>query len=156
MLCREPWRNHIGAMLAALAGDSTNRPVILCLADWREALPLLEAVLWLLPPSARARTTFATYETDRYFFPSAEGVRPPDVLSAHQILFLCSAKDNVWNLYADDYQSTFAIFNFVGNRFSDLGLPSPFAEFALACVRQGQCAPLERRHGSWTASRAGG
>jgi len=141
-----PWRDQVPAMLTALTDDPPGRPVVLCMADWRMALPLVEGLLSLLPPSMRVRTTFATYETDRHWVVSASRGRPHGPVSAHQVMALCSSDDRVWSLFADDYRSQFAVFNSVGNRYSEMPPSSAFAPFAAECVRRNQRSRLSRLH----------
>ena len=72
ILGRDPYRQHMPDMLRALCGAMTEqRPLLLGLTDWSEGNLLVESLLNLLPPSARSRTTFTTYESDRQWTPHA-------------------------------------------------------------------------------------
>ena len=90
LLGRPPWRDRIGAILLALArARSGGRPVVLCVANWREVPPLVEGLLALLPPSARCRTAICTFESDPHWLPSFNGPRRRTGLPP--ITSLCSA-----------------------------------------------------------------
>lgn len=143
----EPFRQHVPAMAGALTSASAlRRPVLICLADWRQAAPLIESLLTLLPPVMRCRTTFCTSESDRRWtpFPSDGQVTTDGKVS--DILVLCGSNDQAFNLFADDYRTNYAVFNFVGNRFSDLGEAGAFAKFAAACVAEDRPERLKRLH----------
>jgi hypothetical protein len=139
-------REQLPALLSALAGAPA-RPVVICLADWRRAAPLLEALLQALPPSARSRTTFVTYESDRRWTPSAGAAsgRPADGEAPHALICHCGSDARAFELRPDEYKAAFAVFNFVERQFSELP-PRPFAAFAAACIAQGRHNALKSFH----------
>jgi hypothetical protein len=147
MLQGEPYRRVLPALLSALMRASpAKRPVLVCLADWHDSMPLVRELLDCLPPSARCRTTFATYESDRrWLMPTPAGARPANLVAAHHLLVLCQRSRQPLDLRADEYQS-FAIFNFVDDKFSDVGPASPYAVFAAGCVATGTFERLARCH----------
>ncbi|NLF71436.1 MAG: hypothetical protein GX575_20580 [Candidatus Anammoximicrobium sp.] len=147
MLRQSPYREHLEAILSALTTASpSERPVVFCLRDWGQVPQIVEELLALLPPATRCRTTFCTYENDRSWVPSVRGQRPEKAVAAHQLLALCGAEDRSWNFYADDYRSKFALFNFVGSRFSELPPPRPFARYAANCVQRERTRELGAYH----------
>ncbi|MFO1432367.1 MAG: hypothetical protein U1F76_19855 [Candidatus Competibacteraceae bacterium] len=142
----EPYYDRLAALSTALCtATPVGRPLLLCLSDWRQATPLLEGLLDLLPPSRRCRTTFVTYESDRYWLPSSGTGRPVGV-AAHQILVLCGEDSRAFNLRADEYQSGYMAFNFAENRFSELREPGGFAVFAARCVLEQRSELLAAQH----------
>ena len=137
VLSQPPYRERLAPLLDALCNATPDtRPVLVTLDDWRMATPLVQALLELLPPSARCRTTFATYESDRtWLIPTAGNVRPSNVAAAHHLLILSSPEARPFNLRPDEYQAVFAVFNFAEKKFSEsLPAPGPYAEFAVQCV----------------------
>ncbi len=147
ILRQDPYSKQLEAMLSALCvGTPSDRPVIICLADWRQATPLVEALLNLLPPAARRRTTVCTYESDRTWLVPVKGIRPTGLAAAHHLLVLCGSEGRGFNLRPDEYKARYAVFNFVEGQFSDLGKPRPFAVFAARCVTDGQIDPLMQHH----------
>ncbi len=147
ILRHSPYRDHLPDLVSALtAATPSTRPLIVCLANWREALSFVEELVNLLPRYARCRVTVCTYESDRKWLPSTKGGRPPGLIAAHSVLVLCGKDGNSFDLRLDEYQSTFAIFNFVDNQFSELGEPRKFAQFAADCVVDGKMKQLQQHH----------
>ena len=147
ILMQDPFGKHLEAMISALCvATLESRPVIICLADWRQAPPLVETLLNLLPPAARCRTTVCTYESDRSWLVPVKGVRPTGLAAAHHLLVLCGSEGRVFNLRPDEYQSRYAIFNFVEGQFSNIDKPHPFAAFAAKCVINGEIDSLIQYH----------
>lgn len=123
MLQEAPYSKYLAAMISALCEVALEtRPVMVCLEDWRQATRFAEALLGCLPPTVRCRTTLCTHESNR-------SKAPP-----HHLLMLCDENDRSFNLRPDEINSKYAIFDFVGDRFSKLGEPSAFAVFAAKCV----------------------
>lgn len=149
LLSRPPYRERLAALLDALCNATpATRPLLLTLADWRGAPALVEALLGLLPPSARCRTTFVTYESDRkWLIPTPAGARPSNLAAAHHLLILSSPEARPFGLRPDEYQAGFAVFNFAEDKFSD-GLPAPgaYAVFAAGCVSAGRRDRLRLYH----------
>jgi hypothetical protein len=129
------YRERLPALVASLAATS-GPPVLLGLAEWSEAVALVEALLELLPPSARSRTTFCTYESDRNWEPPA----------GHHLLVLCPRDGRPLDLRPDEYRSRFAVFNFLEGRFSDAAAPGPYARLAAGCAAGGDLRPLQSHH----------
>lgn len=136
ILRRATFYDHLAAMVAALSkATPASRPVVVCLNDWRQAQQLVEGLLNLLPPSARRDATFSTYESDRkYLTPTASGARPTDVVASHHLITLCGDEGRRFDLRPDEIRSTFAVFNFAENQFSDAGEISRYAQFAADCA----------------------
>jgi hypothetical protein len=143
-----PYHAHLAAMVSALCPTTPSiRPVLICLADWRQATPLVEVLVNLLPPAVRCRTTFCTYESDpKWLVPTTTGERPTHLAAAHDLLVLCGPDDRSFNLRPEEYQSVYAVFNFVDHQFSDLGEPRRYAAFAAACVHEERTERLEHHH----------
>jgi hypothetical protein len=136
---REPgWElcgEQLPALVAALtAAAGSGPPVLLGLAAWSEAAALVEALLDLLPPSARSRTTFCSYESDRHW------------PATHHLLVLCPRDGRPLDLRPDEYRSGFAIFNFVEGRSSEAAAPGPYARLAAGCAGGGDLRPLQSLH----------
>jgi hypothetical protein len=146
LLAREPYGGRLVAIVSALCtAIRAHRPVVFSLPDWRLAQPLVEAVLGLLPPSARCRTTVCTHESDRSWVAST-GIGGQEYRAgAHQVLVLGGA-DQGLGLRPDEYQSTYTVFNFTSNQFSPPGEPSRFATFAAGCVLDGHLDRLQQYH----------
>jgi hypothetical protein len=142
-----PYREHLPALVSALCTAApSSRPLVLALPDWRHAEAVVEALLDLLPPSARRRTTVCTGEGDRTWLPAAGPGRPAGLVAAHHVLVLAAPDSRGPALRPDECQSTYAVFNFAGNQFSDLGAPRAFASFAAACVLDGRPDRLRGHH----------
>ena len=138
VLAADPYREHLAAMISALCSARLAcRPVLICLAAWQSATPLAEALLDLVPPAERRMTTFSTYESDRTWTPASKTGRRTGAEPAHQVIILCGQGDRMWNLRSDEYQSVYAVFNFVEGRVSELGSPRPYAAFAAEHVLAG-------------------
>ncbi len=147
VLREPPYGAHLGAMLSSLTEARTGgRPTVLRIADWPQSVSLIEALLELLPPSARCRTTVCTYEIDPRWIPNLDGTRQGNMVSAHHVLALCGQDDRAWNLYENDYQSTYALYNFPEDRYSPAPEPRRFAAFSDDCLRSGPGDRLERYH----------
>ena len=147
-LCIKPYSDQLAALCAALGKATPDaRPLLLCLDDWRQGAPLLQGLLNLLPPSRRCRTTFSTYESDRNWLPSGKGGRTTVPSAAHSVMVLCGDEGRGFNLRADEYQTSFAGFNFVDNRFSEQAEPGNFAMLAARCVLDGRLDWLAEQHG---------
>lgn len=136
ILRRAPFHDRLAAMVAALSkATPASRPVVICLNDWKLARQLVEGLLNLLPPSARRVATFCTYESDRkYLAPTGAGARPTDVVASHHLITLCGDEGRRFDLRPDEVRSTFAVFNFAENQFSDAGEISRYAKFAADCA----------------------
>jgi hypothetical protein len=148
VLREAPFRNRVAEMAAALGDASfSTRPVVVCLGDWRGAAGLASALLDLLPPAIRCRTTFATYESNRDWLPQTDTARSGGWTAAHHLLVLCSGDSRATGLRADEVRGRFAVFNFTGDQFSDLGAPKPWAAFAAASVFGGQPGRLDQYFG---------
>jgi hypothetical protein len=142
-LAAEPYREYLAALVSALcSARRARRPVLICLADWRTAAPLAEALLDLVPPAERRLTTFSTYESDRTWVQTSRSGRRAGAEAAHQLIILCGPGDRSWNLRADEYQSVYAVFDFVEGKVSALGSPRPFAAFAAARALEDDGATL--------------
>ena len=141
------YRERLSAMISALSiASPSSRPMIIVVSDWREAAALVEALLNLLPPSTRRRTTVCTFETDRNWLPpTSSGNRPSDMNAAHHLLVIYGGDSRDVSLRKDEYQTKFFIFNFVANEFSEVAA-SPYAKFAAACVQEGKMNRLEKHH----------
>jgi hypothetical protein len=125
----------VSALAAAAAGA---RPVLVCIEHWQEAVPLVRTLLGFLPPTARAQTTFCTYESDRSWGPVSRGRGESGGPAAgHQLIVVSPRKGRALDLRPDEYNSVFAVFNFVDGTFSDLGPPTPFGRCAAACAAHG-------------------
>ncbi len=137
-----PVGSALPALVSALCTATTGaRPVLIRIADWKQALPLLEALLTLLPPSARCRTTTCTYESDRSWAPAARGARPAGQQGAHQVLVLGGDTDRS-PLRPDEIQTTYSVFNFVSGQLSPVTI-RPYGGFAAACVRDNAMPRLQ-------------
>lgn len=135
LLRAAPYSERLAQLISALgSARPTGRPVVVCLSDWRIAAAFVEALLLTIPAARRCRTTVCTLEVDRdpHWVQTAERATGPK--AAHHLLVQCSEDDSIFALRPDEYQFTFAVFNFVGGRFSDLGEPRPFAAFAADCI----------------------
>lgn len=142
-----PYRDHLTKIVSALCTATPSaRPVLLCLTDWCEAASLLEALLGLLPSSARCRTTFCTYESDRTWVVPTKAGRPSGIVAARHLFVLGGADNQAFNLRADEYKSIYAVFNFVENRFSDIEPPRRFAVFATENITAGRIDRLVGYH----------
>jgi len=148
LLAQPPYRERLPALVHALAhAEPSARPVLLCLDDWRKAVPVVDALLGLLPPSGRSQTTFCTYESDHKWLGAAgPGPRPRERLAAHHLVVLCSQDAGTCELRPDEYRSGFRIFNFVQDQFSDVGAPGPFATFVASCVSNRAADTLQNHH----------
>lgn len=147
ILNQAPYGDRLESLVSALcAATPATRPVVVCLADWCQAAPLAEALLNLLPPAVRCRTTVCTYESDRAWLLPAKTGRPTGQVAAHHLLILHGTDDHALGLRPDEYQSRYAVFNFVGNQFSALGQPSRLAQFAAACLHGERLQRLEKFH----------
>ena len=148
LLALAPYHERLSALVYALGqADPSTRPVVLCVDDWRKALPIVDALLGLLPPGVRARTTFCTYESDHQWLSSTRaGPRPSHRLAAHHLLVLCRQDSRTFDLRPDEYRSGLKIFNFVGEQFSDVGTPGPYATFVASCVSSGSVDKLNDLH----------
>jgi len=146
LLAEAPYREHLAAMIAALAeAGPARRPVVLCLDDWRRAAVLVEALLGLLPPPARRRTSVCTFERNPIWLPAGLDRREERVVAAHHLVVVCSEeKEGAFDLRHDE--SRFALFNFVDERFAGTAEPGPFAVFAASCVIDGALERLWRHH----------
>ena len=144
-----PYHQHLPELLRGLC-DATpaERPVVLGVAKWSEGIALVEALLDLLPPAARCRTTISTYEGDRQWIPpTATGSRPANQSAAHHLLVLSSPETRPFNLRPDEYQKAFAAFNFVDEKFSEWTTPeSPYVKFALDCLNTNKLDQLQQHH----------
>jgi hypothetical protein len=147
LLRAAPYHDRLADMISALCtATPATRPILLCLSDWRQAAPLVEALLDLLPPSLRRRLTICTYESDRTWVPSTGTGRPAGLAAAHHLLVLCGTSDRPFHLRPDEYQSVYTVFNFVGDQFSEITASSRFAAFAARSVIDGQVERLKQHH----------
>jgi len=147
LLDRSAWQDHIGAILLAMARARTGgRPAVLCMPNWREVPAFVEGLLALLPPSTRCRTAICTFENDPHWMPQLHDAQQRGATAAHHLLVLCGDDDKIWNLYAEDYGSRFAVFNFVGGRFSQLSEARVFAAFTVDCLQRAQFHKFEQYH----------
>jgi hypothetical protein len=138
-----PYRDRLAALVGAVSMAAVaNRPVMLCGDDWKQAPSLFEAILDLVPPSVRCRTTVCTFEGDRNWLPAGPGGGPTGETAAHQLVFLPATPERPISFRADECQATCAVFNFAAAQFSDLGEPRPYAVFAARCVLDGQANRL--------------
>jgi len=139
---------HLSNLISALSAASlpNARPVLVCLPDWRSSAGVVEALLNSLPPSARVRTTFCTYETERKKLGPADGSRPSSVVGLHHLIVQCNAEGQTFGLRPDEIQSAFTVFNFVENQFSPVEPPSRYATFASECVLRNNLDRLRRHH----------
>lgn len=141
----EKFKSFLPALLAGLSTATTvGAPVVLGLPNVRDAVPVLEMLLSLLPPSARCRTTFCTYESDRTWIPSTKSRRPAGQAAAHQVVVL-GGDPQRFDLRADEVQKTYTVFNFAGNQFSP-STRRPYADFALECLGGGPATRLVGFH----------
>jgi hypothetical protein len=145
LLGTDLYRDQLPAMITALSAASpAHRPVVLCLPDWQTTASLVEALLSLLPPSARSQITICTYESDRTWVTPTKAGRPEGLASARHLLALHSVSS--LNLRPDEYQSIYAVFNFVDGKFSPFEAISPYAAFATHCVLNRQMERLDNHH----------
>lgn len=147
ILRRSPFHEQLPALVAALVtATPASRPLLICLPEWQQAIPLVESLFYLLPPSRRCRTTFSTYESDRTWIAPAASGRPAGMVTARHLLVLCPPDSRSLNLRADEYNSLFAVFNFAEGRFSELARPGDYATFVARCVEDSRLEPLRRHH----------
>lgn len=147
LLLHEPYRQRLAALISALCtATPSTRPLLICLADWRDSAAFVEALVSLLPPAARCRTTISTYESDRTWLMPGRAGRPSGLAAARHLLVLCGADDRAFGLRPDEYHSVYAVFNFVADRYSELAAPRPFAMFAAECALEGRLDRLARHH----------
>lgn len=108
------------------------RPVLICLKDWRHALLLTKDILYLLPPSIRCRTPFCTYETDRdWKLVNRQGA----TVSRRRICTIYAENPSSLRLRPDEYQSKYIVFNFLDNQFSEITSSPEFAEFIISSIK---------------------
>jgi hypothetical protein len=148
ILRNAPFVDRVASMVAALASAPTSgRPVVVCIDNWATAGQLVQELLYLLPRHFRARTTFCTYEHQREFSIRREdGTRRVDAAPAHELIIQCSSEGRSLDLRPDEYRSTYAVFNFVENQFSDFGEPGPYASFAARSVQDHSGDRMSRLH----------
>jgi len=146
MLRKEPYRACLPAMLHAIGRAPLSRqPVVICLDDWRKSAALVEALLMLLPPMARSRTSFCTIEHDRRW-PGPQGAGP-EPTSPYHLMVLCARDGRPLEIWPNEYEKTYAIFNFVENKCSPAGTVGAYAEFAAKCaLDDAGIARLEQHH----------
>ena len=135
MAAQGPYVGQLVHLISATLGvQQTGRRVILCLPRWDHAAHLIEALLMLLPPEARCRTTFTTYEHDPY---RLQGWGSPKSQSAQLplqlVVTLSRAEGGAFKFQRDEYQAQFAIFNFAEHRFSPPSSPSAYAQYVVDC-----------------------
>ncbi len=133
-LTRSPYQEHFPAMVsAAVRAPEEGRPVIIVLDELDMALPLIEAMLMSLPPEARCRLSFCSYEPDPLaVLPRRDA--SADAPSPFQVLVTSSrAEGGGFEGLQDHYDSQFAVFNFSEQRFSDL--PEGTARWAESAAR---------------------
>jgi hypothetical protein len=143
-----PYNKHVAEMISALcqAGPAT-RPMVVVAPDWRHGVGLLESLLDLLPPATRYRTTCCSCESDRnWLLPSPGGEWRAGSNAAHHVLVINGAGNRQTALRKDEYQSKFAVFNFVAGEFSEVPL-RPYAQFAAACEEAANRDRLRAHHG---------
>ena len=149
---RSPYRECLLPVASALCTvRNTGQVLYLCLSEWQQAVPLMESLLDLLPPSARCRTPFCTYYVGpaqtRALSGGTEGSKTET--SAYDMLAVCG-DSNVpsLGLMPNSYEagSKHAVFNFVESRFTDVGQPTAYASFAVACAQNGRRDRLDGHH----------
>lgn len=132
-------RAHLPALLSALAeAVARRRPIVLGLEDWRGAKRIAEALLALLPPAFRCRTTLCSYESNRSWVPETGRERVGVATGAHELIVLCGGTGRPVTLSPRELKSVYSVFNFIGNQFSPPEKkPGPYAAFAAECLDGG-------------------
>lgn len=134
LLLEAPFKENLAALITALGDAETDaRPVVLCHQDWRSAPRLGEALLATLPPSARARATVCTHESDRDWRPTGVAdarQQPPP----HRLMILHNDDPEAFDFRPDEIQSKYAVFDFAGQQISptkEAGLYATLVTFSL-------------------------
>ncbi len=149
ILCESPYSDHLAQLISAIfhtnpdrSVQSSGKPVVLNILNWRQGPMLLEALLSILPSDLRRQTSFCTYESDRNWLPSVRGQRPAGLSAAHQIMILGGRDFKASGLRPDEIQNRFVVFNFANEQFSPIQ-PDGFALWAANCILQGNSDCLE-------------
>ena len=146
LLAQQPYRDHLEAVISLLSEISPDNPSLLvCLPDWRQATPFVEAALNLLPPTSRCRSTFCTY-TAKLAQARADAI--------DDILISCSDNIPTLGLRTNNYdadpehggKAKYLVFNFVEGEFVQSVELGPYAMFTANCLRNGQKDRLESHH----------
>jgi hypothetical protein len=148
ILLNAPYDDQLEAMLSALCTASpATRPMLVCLPEWRPGGSLIEVLLELLPPAARCRTTFSTYESKRDWLPPGPtGERPTGMNAPHHLAAFYGGEGISLRLLPHEYQAKFALFNLVDHKHSDNIPARRYASFAASCLRDGRLARLAEHH----------
>jgi hypothetical protein len=129
---------HVAALVSALMSCDTSRPMLLRLNEGMDAAAALEMLLELIPPGARARTTFATFENDWRWMPSMTRSKQTDGgIAAHQLIAVASTDGRDIDVRAGDAQSAGSVFDFVRGTSSTIATPRPYAQFVAQGVTEG-------------------
>jgi hypothetical protein len=117
-----------------------DRPILLSFSEQKRAADYIERLLMLLPPEARCRTTFTTYEADPYVMvtrESGEGVS--DTL--HLITTIGQRAGGSFAIRSHDL-TRFLVWDFDGEKHSDFPEPSPYVQAVMGLCTEGHLKRL--------------
>jgi hypothetical protein len=147
VLTQRAYQSQVVSMVTAL-GQLIESPkrLLFCVPQWQDGASLLEELLDLLPPSSRSRIPFCTYAGRDAKLGAETGPDAPPTMS---VCLVAGSRETVDNMKIQETDfgahSTRIIFNFLENRFSNLGKAGVYAELAAQCVG-GQAPALAHHH----------
>lgn len=145
ILGQSDFEAQLPALLSAVF-MSRDRPLVICLRDASEAVPLLAALLQVLPPGLRCTTTFTTHSHDPCW-PGTDSNDPNPARIPNQITIISTHGSDSKGPQPDEPRLRhLQVFNFVSGRFPEASPVSAFGRFAADCIQRNNPKPLESYH----------
>jgi hypothetical protein len=135
LLLRSPYREQAAAMVSCLTEPSESKPLLMCLADWRQAPLVIDALLDLLPPPVRCRTGFCSLAGRNRM----EG--SPKILAAY------GEDISFFNLFPGSYQANadYFVFNFIEGKHIPVR-STRYAALVADALQKSQPERLQKHH----------
>lgn len=158
---RSPWSGKLPQLLAGLCDISgAGKRLVLCIPEWKAGRALVESLLGLLPPGARSRTTFTTFQLGALPSPVV-GMQAPQggMLAAPgaesknssppQIVLACGREVSKFGLTDVMYEGIgYTVMNFVDNRFTPVRVDGGYVSMRAGAGAAGK--PSVERLDAWT------
>lgn len=142
---KESYATSYEAVLSAVVHQLHHeRPIIFCFKEYSEAVDYIEALLMLLPPGIRCRTTFTSYEPDPYTL-IRRGGHEDTGNHLHLVTTIEQEKGGLFEFRPHEINQ-FLVWDFVGEHYSKFPGPSPYSQTVIKLCAQAQPGQLKQRH----------
>jgi hypothetical protein len=145
LLKNEPYRSQLRPLLASMMQSvDRKQPVVIVLEDWRQGVPLVGALLQLLPRAFRCGLSFITCETDVRWRSARQAGAGDGSLAEHAVTVMCPKAKGGPTPKPGTLQC-FTIFNFATGEHA-MRPATRYAEFAAEGLARNDLQLLERHH----------